>query len=333
MRVLAPNDVGEYHLSERTVDGVASIRQLRSDRFDFRASAAHNEGLTSQSYDRGVPFMLGYHLEDDVVVADDEQSFEALTVFAHFSQAAQYFIERGAPDVRSMDVLFHPRMDSVVLGDTRALFTDNAAFDNEFNGFWVIPQFVSSAVPLQENLGVIGHEYGHSAINHILFGDGAGEHEIDHRPDYQSIHEGIADLFGFALTGMSNFVQPSIGDLPIEERDLARPLTYTQNDYEIIPAEGKGDTAFDPHHHGSFVARAVYEALPKDSTGLTSSTTRDELVRRVVSALQLKPFNENNSMAQFAQAYLKQLPESELRDACAVFALRLAPLGPFEACP
>lgn len=333
VRVLAPNELGEYTLTTRNVKGVESIRQLRSQRFDFRANSATALGLEKRTYDRGGPFTLNYHLDDGVVVADDDQSAEALTVFSHLNEAAEYFISNGAPESERMNVFYYLRNNDFFLGDIRALQTDNAAFSPLLNSFHVFPQLLSKEIPLHENLGVMGHEYGHSIVRHLLWPDGMSISEIGIRPDFRAANEAIADLFGLSLTGQSDFFRASLGPFSILNRDLAEPLTYPQAEFDSIPATNKNAQKFDPHAHGAFVARAVYESLPKESNGTVSITTRSLLVQRIVGALQSQPFDERNSLSRFANAYLQQLGADERVSACEIFQLRLAPLAPFEVCP
>lgn len=334
-RLFAAEADGGYAYTIRSIQHVESIGQLRSAYVDFRAGSNVVSELTGLRYERGRPFELAFHLEGDVVVPDDEASLDGLSAFAALNACAEYFLERGAASGKAMDVLYYPRMDSVLLGDLRPALTDNAAFAPAFDAFFIIPPFMLDALPLQVNQGVMCHEYGHAIISHQAFPPGAQPAQTEKNRAFTSMEEGVADLFGFAATGEPDPIARSIKPGLIEGRNLAEPLTYTTQDAQALDGFGPDDE-FDPHHHGSFLARAVYEALPRDAEGRVTAQTRAAMAEALLRALDAHPFDGRNAMKRLVEAYLQQQSAADRVRACGVFNLRLAPLThptPFEGCP
>jgi hypothetical protein len=335
-RLYALQPDGGYGYTTRRIHDVVSIAQLRSSHVVFRASSDLELGFSGTHLDRGQPFDLAFHLEDGVVVADDDRSLDALSAFANLNACATLFSRLGAVSGPPMDVLFHPRMDSLLLGDLRVSLTDNAAYAGVYDAFIIIPSFVLRALPLEDNLGVMCHEFGHSIMAHQAFGAGDGElaSKLDSDHSYRAMEEGVADLFGYAATGAPNFIAPSVSQAGvIEDRDLSQPLTYSKDERRALVMASDDD--FSPHHHGSYLARAIYEALPREPDGRISTETRWAMATALIQAIDSHPFNEQDSMARFANAYLKQLGDAERARACEVLTLRLDPLThlvAFEAC-
>ncbi len=335
-RVIAPLPDGGYGYTTRRIHDVVSVAHLRSAHVDFRASSGLEQGLSGTHLERGQPFDLAFHLEDAVAVADDDRSLDALSAFANLNACADLFARLGAASGPPMDVLFHPRMDSALLGDLRMSLIDNAAYAGSYDAFIIIPSFVLRAVPLEENLGVMCHEFGHSIMAHQAFGAGDGDlaSKLQTNHAFLAMEEGVADLFGYAATGDPNFIAPSVSQAGVREgRDLSQPLTYTKDEYSAL--WNTPDVDFDPHHSGSYLARAVYEALPREPDGRISTETRWAMATALIHAIDSHPFNDRDSMARFANAYLKQLGDADRPHACEVLKLRLEPLThivAFEAC-
>ena len=231
-KVIGESQRGTYRLVDRQIDNVVSLRELRTTRFDFRAGSSLNQVIdgkkewTKIQYDRGRPFHLAFHLEDGVVVADDDRSLEALSTLDRYEMAARYLMARGAPEVPALDVMFRPRIDSVIVGDQRGTFSDNAAYAGIFRSFLVLPPFLLQWIPLHLNLGVSAHEYGHSVVHQIVDSENAMPEEIIESNDFDSMNEGVSDLFGYAVTGDPNFILASVGNLPGIDRNIAEPKDY-----------------------------------------------------------------------------------------------------------
>lgn len=323
--VFSPDSDGGYAYAERSIEHVVSLRRLESTHVAFRAGT-RIDPQTQHLVDRGVPFELAFHFEHGVAHADEDASLDALTAFANLNQCAEELEALGAAKAPQMDVYFYPRMDSLLAGDLRATLTDNAAYGDD--AFFIIPPFVLRGLPLQSNLGVMCHEYGHSIIEHQAFAAGDAPEHIDVRRDFMAMHEGVADLFGYVVSGNANFIAASLST-DLDNRDLSAPRPYLQSKFDSLPFT----TQFDPHDFGSYLARAIYQALPREVNGGVSEHTRASLGTELLHALDTHPFDERDSMGRIADAWLKQLQGDARSHACEVLKSSLAPLAPFEACP
>ena len=327
MRVFAPDAGGKYELVDTPVSKVTSVRELSSDRFNFRKNAGIELGFGGRlQKHRGNAFALNFHLENGVVVTDDQESLFAATAFAHLSRTAQALEAVGLPPYPSMEVLFHPRIDSFA-GDLRFILQYNAAYASDPLDLFLIVPGATDGLPFFSNLGVVAHEYGHSVINHLSL------HGVMKSRSVDSMNEGVADLIGYAVTGRPSFIADSIWNdklLAKLDRDLSKPKTYTTKNLEQL----KSPTAsFVPHFHGAILAAAVFESLSKDDSGAVSEATRRELAATIIATLQSDPFrNEGNALNEFVTAYVAHLSTERRANACSVFNQRLAPLGPFSSC-
>lgn len=339
----------KYGLRKEPLPNLESLRALRGATVDFRRGSRLVGALigTSVELDRGAPFSLEYGIDaDGTIVAADAKSLHALSLYRFLEIIAERLKPLGYEPVRRFDVLFEPRIDDLLLGDQRLLITDNAAYVSYVRAFLIVPSVMLSDFPLLLNFGVVAHEFGHGVIHELLFGDVPIEPFMRDDSDaarilgrhVQSMHEGVADLFGFGLTGEPNFILASAD----AERDMASPRDFTQDDYnahETLPDPTDilgGLLSFEPHYHGSTLARAIYEAWPRNDEGRIDAAGRERLLRLTIAALrslrdQVVP--GEFTIVSFPNALVAQLEESERSAACAVLKKRFLPLSSrFSAC-
>jgi hypothetical protein len=136
------------------------------------------------------------------------------------------------------------------------------------------------------------------------------------------MHEGVADLIAWAETGDPDSFRPT-ADI---DRDLAEPADYT--DADLAELDSEETTDYDPHRHGSLMARSVYELWPdKGERGRLSAEDRGRLLEAVLGALRALRFErESFTLASFPDAFVQQLRAEERPAACEVLRNRLAPL-------
>jgi hypothetical protein len=304
-----------YALQKAELSNLDSLRELQGRDIRLRRGTGLYQGLDSASLNRGSPFSLEYTLDPEgTVVPSDLHSLYGLSVYRGLDRVATVLREHGHQPRQPLDVYYFPRLDSVIAGDVRGLITDNAAYSPQGPFFMVVPAFMLSDLPLHLNEGVLAHEFGHSVVQDIVFGDALG----DRGHDYDSMNEGVADLIGFAMSGDSNFLEASF---PGAERDLAEPHDYTLEEYGKLE-----DGAYDPHEHGSYMARAVYELWPK-TDGEMSEAQRGQLLDAVLASLRaLKESGGPFWMGEFATAMVEQLPPDQRPAACQTLRARVAPL-------
>jgi hypothetical protein len=321
-----------YGLTVAEVERLESLRELRGEHVHLRAGTAFTMGLTDSSLERGRPFSLEYTQEaDGTVVPADETSLWALSAYRHFDRAAAYLREQGHAPLQPLDVYYYPQVSSVVLGDLRSIFTDNAAyvFNRPRSCFLLVPSFALAELPLLLNAGVIAHEYGHAVVHQELFGEGnaPGLEEASWGPAHEhlnAMHEGVADLVALAVTGDPDFIAPSVRGL---ERDVSVPRALTAEDVRLLEA-GESDV----HVHGSTMARALYTLWPRSGAGgVPTPEERASLARGLLGALRTLRtagrFTERFTLAALPDALVLELPPGERPAACAVLRAQLAPLA------
>jgi hypothetical protein len=313
-----------YGLRRVAVDHLTSLVRLLGRDFSVRSDSRLYSGIGNLEIDRGSDFALEFDLEPDgTVVPADQQSMYALSLYRNLDLAASTLREHGHVPLRPLDVFYFPRMDSL-LGDLRASFVDNAAYAPNIPGLLIVPSMMFGDLPMPLNLGIFAHELGHSVVQEEIFGDPKQSPGLAGDRAYSAMNEGVADLFGFAVTGDPDFTRPSI-DLTrtAKSRDLSVPETYTEADLNELMGIGP---SFDPHRHGSVMARAIYEMWPKLPDGTVSDAERGRLIDVILSSLR-DPRVKAPSMATFSDAVASQLQGSERTRACAVLRMRLAPLA------
>jgi hypothetical protein len=321
---------GQYALGRHPVDNLESLRELRGRDMDFRMGSELNQLSLGSKLDvvRGSPFALEYTREaDGTVVPGDLHSLYALSLYRNLDRTASLLRAHGHVPLNRLDVFYYPRFDSIITGDGRADFTDNAAYVSQVPCFLLVPSFVLSDLPMLLNEGVVAHEYGHAVIHQELFGD-AKESPHENDEDWQathrhlsSMHEGVADLIGLIATGEPDYIQAT-ADV---DRDLAEPRDYTEEDMKEM---NEGGDDFDPHRHGSIMARAVYELWPKDAQGHITPEGRSRLLDATLATLRELKFEKDSfTLASFPNTLVTHLSAEERPAACAILRRRLEPLA------
>ncbi|HEX8821289.1 MAG TPA: hypothetical protein VF794_15280, partial [Archangium sp.] len=285
---------GQYALGRHPIENLESLRELRGRDLDFRKGAELNQVRLDAELDieRGEPFALEYTREaDGTFVPGDLHSLYALSLYRNLDRTASLLRAHGHVPLKRLDVFYYPRFDNLLTGDGRGDFTDNAAYVSQVPCFLLVPSFVLNDLPMLLNEGVVAHEYGHAVIHQELFGDApASPHEEDetwsgaHR-HLSSMHEGVADLIGLVVTGEPDYIRATLD----ADRNLAEPRDYSEEDMlEML----KGGDDFDPHHHGSVMARAIYELWPKDEQGHITPEGRSRLLDLTLVTLRELRFEQ-----------------------------------------
>ena len=324
-----------YSLTTLPVEHLDSLRELRGRDFSFRASSSLNVGLSGGSLegsvDRGSSVAFDYTTDDaGAVVAADTMSLYMISLYRILDWTASVYRAHGyAPDV-PLDVYFNPRFDVVFIGDLRSEFTDNAGFMPLARGFMVFPSFLmKDGLPLDLNEGVFAHEFGHSVVQQVLFQratktphDGETAWALASR-HLDAFNEAFADLSGFIVSADPNFIEPSIAGY--DSRNLAVPWIY--DDATLAELSNLDNTSYDSHHHGSYLARAIYELWPKSASGLISEEDRGRMLDLLLASLSDLAYTPDFTFVDFANVLVRKLPTETQPRACSVLLKDLAPLA------
>jgi hypothetical protein len=328
---------GEYALGRHPVDNLESLRELRGRDVDMRKGSELNTNFGGYDVERGASFALEYTRgEDGTVIPGDLHSLYALSLYRNLDRTASLLREHGHAPLKRLDVLYFPRLDNVVAGDGRSSFTDNAAYTSLVPGFLMLPSLLLTDLPMLLNEGIVAHEYGHAVIHQELFGDTReAPHEdeedwdIAHR-HLASMHEGVADLLAWAATGEPDSYLAT-ADI---DRNLAEPRDFTAED--LLELNDTTALDYDPHHHGSLMARAVYELWPREAGAgeRLGPEERGRLLAAILGALRAVRFERDAStLVAFPDAFVQQLRPEQRPAACEVLRRRMAPVSSrFTAC-
>lgn len=330
----------EYSLQVDSVRNLESLRELRGRDVVLRAATSIEEGTGADDIkvDDGRPFAFDWSEDGDIIVPADQDSFQALTLYRHLDSVATLLRAHGHVPARPMTVYFLPRYENLVFGDGRLLLTDNAAFMSLARGFLILPSFMLSDLPMLLNEGVVAHEFGHAVVHQEMFGDALEEPNArSEKPEWiiagrhlLAMHEGVADVIGFAATGDPNFIRAT-ADV---DRDMSEPRSLTfqlAEELETVPDDFGGplpSDPFDPHEQGSILARAVYELWPKDPDGKIGADSRGRLLDLTLQSLRALVYEPRTfTLASFPNELVRRLSVSEKQTACDVLRDRFAPLA------
>jgi hypothetical protein len=199
-----------------------------------------------------------------------------------FAVSLYYAVEKGFEMFASLDPMADmsrvvPNFSqTLIVNEARRTFgdigsepevSDNAEYlphDSQINGqpitlnyFFSYPTQTVAQVPLGLNLGIMVHEYTHMVFHYLFYAPAfARDEQVSNtKPTahtLSSLDEGLADYFGYLVTGDPSFFQCSF---PMENRDLLVPKGFTPQ----IVSNIAGNDNFDPHEGGAIFAAVNYE--------------------------------------------------------------------------
>ncbi len=283
----------------------------------------------------GAPPRLSFTEQSGVLIPEDFDSLAMATAYWSLERARQFFEALGvSPDeLNALKTFYHPRMQIVTkLVPTFWFLTDNAAYSPMHDAFLLVPHIALAELPFSGNLGVMAHEYSHKVHNVLV-----DRNARNPRPGWSAaatnqiagVDEGLADVFGAALTRDSNFFAPSanfIGpnrDLAVERvitaQDALLALGLSVADGDLKPGEPR--KAFDPHALGAFVASAIWQLM-------VETQAPERIARSVVDAeraLGQKLADgslRTYSVVGFWNVFLDQLPSFDRSRMCTLIRAR-----------
>jgi len=125
------------------------------------------------------------------------------------------------------------------------------------NYFLSYPTSTVTQIPLGLNLGIMVHEFTHMVFHYLFYAPAFAQNEqvSNTKPTAHtlaSLDEGLADYFGYLVTGDPSFFECSF---PQENRDLGVPKSFTSQ----IVSDIAGTDNFDAHEGGAIFAAVNYE--------------------------------------------------------------------------
>jgi hypothetical protein len=264
-----------------------TVRLIRRPKLIFEQSGSS----VSVSVDGDDPMQVSYADDDGALLATDYAGLVAITTFHHMNEAHAYFRGIGlgttTDDMPQQRVRFLPTFSFPGLPIPLSL-NDNMAFVYQIDAYLVLGESVLDEIPLAANQGVVAHEYSHGVL-HFLTKDEVGE-SVDIRYNWdgtsanfwRSLHEGLADVHGVAITNNSNFIAASGRDLLVG-RDVSDD--HQLQEFHLGNA-GAPLESYDPYSLGSVIA-ATFWTFSEElrGRGITGEEARQQMGRLAFDAV------------------------------------------------
>jgi hypothetical protein len=246
------------------------------------------------------------------VVAGDLKSLELLTLYYHFEQLMLMDTELGVLHLNSW-----PRRVGVqarVLDKNQKLSSNNARYSGTLDAY-LFDSFIRPDLQLTINGGVIAHEHFHSIFYKLVLLPLANlisptsPHETQTSQtskleETQNVYlsnllrawnEGLADVWGWAYSKDTNFVQRSIGFEKTRDLKIKPGPLPSQRDFQLLmkTAHDNATKLGISYQLGSSVARAIFQI----SERLSSNLVTKAIVRLLPKLTQHVKSNHNPAPA------------------------------------
>jgi hypothetical protein len=226
---------GKYSLQVVELKTVSNLSRLKGLAARFLFVPGNVSGILTGEE----PFVHYIVNSDGVIIPTDRFSIELFSLYAHLEKLREkdslIGISKTAPMTVGVQVHFE------VNGKTEF---NNAFYSSDLKSILVVPYVISDLLPLSINGGVLAHEYFHSLFDRFVFTpmgsdlkkgfDETGIRVSDDRTVYRDvliggINEGLADFWGWAYAGDTDFILHSLSDARVRDRSLeAKALKLIQ---------------------------------------------------------------------------------------------------------
>lgn len=318
--VISTNGAGEYALRARSVTA-DDFTTLEGDsvRFLAKPSLVIDEFTETIELSGGEDMHVTYSEVDGELVATDYLGLIAVTAYHHMQATHSYFHMLGlgstADELPQQRVLFLPKIR--VNGGGRVVANDNMAYIPELESFMVLAEDILDELPLAANEGVVGHEFSHAVLHALTDGpDGTAANvrlgwDTESSNFWASLHEGLADVHGVAITGESNFVAPSVSSL-FGDRDAASLHQLTDSMlFDVGSFAG-----YDPYPMGSVIAATFWtyhEGLRE--LGVGEDQALADMGRLAFDAARTLQLGSEFHIADYLTSAANATPDAASRDA------------------
>jgi hypothetical protein len=292
-------------------------------KFYFMPSIGPNGELTGIS-----PQVKLFRSKSGTIVAGDLKSLELLTLYYHFEQLMLMDLNLGIFHLNSWPrrVGVHAR----VLNKNQKLSSNNARYSGMLDAY-LFDSFIRPDLQLTVNGGVIAHEHFHSIFYKVVLLPLSdivalpSPHETrpaqnlkleETQAQYLSNllrawNEGLADVWGWAYSKDTNFVQRSIGFEKGRDLKLKAGQIPSQRDFHLL-MKTSHDSATKlgmSYQLGSFIARSIFRV----SAELNSNQVTKTIVRVLP---KLTEYVKSNTNPKPSLIFLLLSGEPEYKSKC-----------------
>lgn len=289
-RIVVPSGVdGKYKLEDVTFDTLTSLNPLEGTVAAMVGGAVVDvsrvaEVVTGDSsqifFDSGSGLKVDYTLDGDVVVPANFDSMVALGAYYYYERVFGYWRDNlglSLDRFERANLYFAPQIEARSEGGSVSITIKvNAAFLTGARDFLLFRTSRLEQLPLSLNHYVLGHEFGHGIFDlefankdPMFYEDAADDASFE----LSAENEGIADFFGYMVTGSASQIQDS---LPIIKDARALPVAWTYSTLGKVDPCDAATVEGNFYCKGSVLASALYEA--SKASGMSAVTVGQHVV-------------------------------------------------------
>lgn len=262
--------------------------------------------------------------KDGIFVPLDSLSAQMLAIYASLEKLMKIDADLGVKNVNRW-----PRvvaMNTKVSDSENVQNQNNALYSGSLDAMLFVP-YVREDLPLAVNAGVIGHEHFHSLFYKMVlqklggsFAKGSGnlhdskvfldevgvsesvgqelEPSIEDQTSYhvmllRAYNEGLADVWGWVLTGDVDFVKRSLKFEKVRNLDLdVRPVPTRAEWEKALSGKSVGAMATVSYELGSQLARLIKQTAAKQIVESTKHPSNSQEVRQRTAKAIITSLNE-----------------------------------------
>jgi hypothetical protein len=286
-KIITSTDTG-YGLKEVSFKTLTNLREMDGELAVLKGDAALNitseigEIVTSKDPDSlyssiGKSVNLDYVVEGDVAIPRNFQSMAMLSIYYHYERIFLFWRDNlglKLSDFGKLRLFMNPRIEANSGNvSVSQVIKVNAAFLPGPRDFWFFKTSPLEEIPINMNLGVLAHEFGHAAFDVAFAEKDSTFYEIDtnseapsHGNEAKSIklsafNEGLADYFSWMVTGKLTEFGESLAVLGTER---VMPVKWTLSKLEQDVTDRICSGGF--YCFGSLFSSALYEIANLDGS-------------------------------------------------------------------
>ena len=302
----SPSQLPRYILREKELPSVDTLGGFKGRGLEYLVRTQITQQLDSTGAQQLVlldskPAELDYLVEGDTLFPLNQLTATAFTSYMlfqdmftrfneFFGESFEAFQERSG----SFQVHLYPNVQDAT---SFAVLKRNAAYSPQLGGFALFGESRSEKVPLNMNIQVISHEFGHALFDTYFFKNesktcSATENNTDIffpgrlETEYamRGVNEGFADLVSLAFSGSANVLGGSLGGAlsrAVEDRNFSN-LDFT---FSNLTSDFQTDCVGSFYCIGSLFAKAIKTTYESTGVDLSVDEQRQVMMRELIAAL------------------------------------------------